>query len=436
MKGKAKLLYLLLPVVLVTAFVLYVAYRTRHVSTPRRKWKRFNQRGTKPLDENTCKNLQGIYTIYEGNDFFGETAVLKWSYTHEKNKTIHHLSLFCKNDGIYIICEGRQHGNQILLSGYWRKATANGSGLVRLILPANSTTDLAMLLLQGSFGNGSEEPIQPVSFHYQQALTEKTPFEIIGHRGGSRNVDFLPVSENSLEILKMAASLGATGVEIDVRLTKDNVPVIFHDSFLSIHTVKEKLYAGLLHNYTLKELKKIELRKGGFVPTLEECLYTMLYQTPLQTVWLDIKKQCDLRPIQQLQQQYMERAKAIGRSFTIYIGIPNEKILACFKELHNYRQIPSLIEGNLDVAINNNADVWTTQYIKGIREDDVAKIHAAGKKAYVWTLDIKTMIKWFVSEGGFDGVVTNAPSVVAHWHYTQADEAKALPQNHKQAANK
>ncbi|MDW7657649.1 MAG: glycerophosphodiester phosphodiesterase [Bacillota bacterium] len=48
--------------------------------------------------------------------------------------------------------------------------------------------------------------------------------KIIAHRGAS-----LARQENSLSSLAYAASLGADAVECDVRITRDNVPVIQHD---------------------------------------------------------------------------------------------------------------------------------------------------------------------------------------------------------------
>ena len=127
-------------------------------------------------------------------------------------------------------------------------------------------------MLKGNFSEKDKEPDKPLSFAYLQPLADKPPFDIIGHRGGARNVDFLPVSENALEMLKLAPALGATGVEVDVRVTKDGIPVLFHDSFLSVHTVKGKLYGGMLQHHTLQELKKMQLRKGASIPSVEEAM--------------------------------------------------------------------------------------------------------------------------------------------------------------------
>lgn len=50
---------------------------------------------------------------------------------------------------------------------------------------------------------------------------------IIGHRGASR---YAP--ENTLAAFRAAAEAGAAGVEFDVRLAKDGVPVVIHDETL------------------------------------------------------------------------------------------------------------------------------------------------------------------------------------------------------------
>jgi glycerophosphodiester phosphodiesterase len=55
---------------------------------------------------------------------------------------------------------------------------------------------------------------------------------VIGHRGLGKNVSdkkSLQLGENTVESFVAAASLGASYVEFDVQLTKDYVPVVYHD---------------------------------------------------------------------------------------------------------------------------------------------------------------------------------------------------------------
>lgn len=59
---------------------------------------------------------------------------------------------------------------------------------------------------------------------------------VIGHRGLGKNVTTnrsLQLGENTIESFIAAANLGAQYVEFDVQLTKDHVPVIYHDFLVS-----------------------------------------------------------------------------------------------------------------------------------------------------------------------------------------------------------
>lgn len=59
---------------------------------------------------------------------------------------------------------------------------------------------------------------------------------VIGHRGLGKNVatkKSLQLGENTIQSFITAANLGASYVEFDVQLTKDHVPVIYHDFLVS-----------------------------------------------------------------------------------------------------------------------------------------------------------------------------------------------------------
>jgi glycerophosphodiester phosphodiesterase len=59
---------------------------------------------------------------------------------------------------------------------------------------------------------------------------------VIGHRGLGKNTGTnksLQLGENTIQSFIAAANLGATYVEFDVQLTKDHVPVIYHDFLVS-----------------------------------------------------------------------------------------------------------------------------------------------------------------------------------------------------------
>lgn len=75
------------------------------------------------------------------------------------------------------------------------------------------------------------------------------PIEIIAHRGASQ---YAP--ENTLPSFQLAYELGADGVETDIHLTKDNIPVLIHDATLNRTTN----YTGYVKDLTFHQLKNLD----------------------------------------------------------------------------------------------------------------------------------------------------------------------------------
>jgi glycerophosphodiester phosphodiesterase len=81
---------------------------------------------------------------------------------------------------------------------------------------------------------------------------------VIGHRGLGKNMasrNSLQLGENTVQSFIAAANLGASYVEFDVQLTKDHVPVIYHDFLVS-----ETGIDAPVHTMTLDQF--LELGKG------------------------------------------------------------------------------------------------------------------------------------------------------------------------------
>lgn len=93
---------------------------------------------------------------------------------------------------------------------------------------------------------------------------------VIGHRGAKA---YAP--ENTLESIHTAADLGTEWVSLDVKITKDEIPVIFHDDNLERTTNG----SGAIADVTYEDLKQLEAGSwygesfaGAKIPTLEEAL--------------------------------------------------------------------------------------------------------------------------------------------------------------------
>ena len=95
---------------------------------------------------------------------------------------------------------------------------------------------------------------------------EKTAFVNYAHRGASETRP-----ENTMTAFYEGVALGANGIETDVQMTRDGIPVLFHDDTLLRVTGE----AGAIGDYTLAELRKFRVQKDGVtdrIPTLEEFL--------------------------------------------------------------------------------------------------------------------------------------------------------------------
>lgn len=95
---------------------------------------------------------------------------------------------------------------------------------------------------------GSKAISKPQKREDKQALQYDSPI-ILAHRGGS-----LIAPENTMVAFKNAAELGVHGFEIDIRLTKDEEIIVFHDEYVDRTTDG----SGLVADMTLDELKLLD----------------------------------------------------------------------------------------------------------------------------------------------------------------------------------
>ena len=109
---------------------------------------------------------------------------------------------------------------------------------------------------------------------------------IMGHRGAAAHAP-----ENSLAAIRAAADLGAEWVEVDVMLTGDKRPVLFHDDSLERITGK----AWPMAETPWRRVAKLEAGswfdpafKGEAIPSLEAALALMLE--------LDLRPNLEIKP--------------------------------------------------------------------------------------------------------------------------------------------
>jgi len=84
---------------------------------------------------------------------------------------------------------------------------------------------------------------------------------VLGHRGAAAEAP-----ENTLPAFELALAQGADGVELDVRITADGIPVVIHDTTVDRTTGG----TGAVRTFRAAELAALDAGGGAGVPSLED----------------------------------------------------------------------------------------------------------------------------------------------------------------------
>ena len=374
-----------------------------------------------PVPEISRSFINGIYSVEIGSEFFGKNVVIHWSGNS--------FSIFTGKNFTYFVLKSGIVGSEIVFEGYWKYAQDSNTGLTLLTIKPDEGSDELILgkepdkqiTIRGSFGNENSFSGNDLVLRYSRPLYERSdPFYIIAHRGGGRNLDQLSESENSLGIMQLAESYGANSIEIDVRLTKDGIPIIFHDENLSSRLVVGEFAVGPINNYTYAHLLTLcKLKNGEPIPTLSQALETVITKTGLSLVWLDIKDPNAVSSAIKLQKEYLIVSEALGRKVEILIGMPDEDVVEEFLKYGLAESTPSLCEIDFDTVLKTDSQVWAPAWTHGPMTEDVIRMQSLGKKVFFWTLDRPEFINIFLNEGRVDGILSNYPSIVAYEYFIQ-----------------
>ncbi len=381
---------------------------------------------TYPLSAAALNAMEGIYKI-TGTEEFGDTIVIKHTADNQ-------LSMFSATNGFYAILKLGSLDSVIMMQGNWRYIIADNTGLVEFYIGRDDGAadilngqPIKDIVINGTWSKGNALPNIPIVLEYIRPFSEAVTngkFLILGHRAGGRTSDRLPHSENSIEMVKYTAGLGTMGIEIDIQLTKDNIPVIYHDPDINIRLTTKGPIFGKIGNFTFNQLENyVRLIHGEKIPTLEGLLNYVIDSTELRFVWLDMKNDdydISVKKVQQvmpIQKAAMQKAKAKGRDLLICIGLPGQNIYDAFVAQPTHADYESLCELSVEQAEDAGAKAWTTRWTLGTADANVAHVQAEGMLAFCWTLDDLSFIQDFITNGKFDGILSNYPSIVAYYHY-------------------
>jgi glycerophosphoryl diester phosphodiesterase len=239
---------------------------------------------------------------------------------------------------------------------------------------------------------------------------------VIGHRGAAAEAP-----ENTLLAFELALQQGADGIEFDVHLAADGVPVVIHDASLRRTTSGR----GLVRAFTSLQLCRLDAGSwfnkkypklarpsyaGCRIPFLEDVLKWVVKNQC--RAYLEIKERRRLCPGMGQAVLKLVHARGAARHTTI--------ISFDFEMLRAVREIDSSMAIGLDFthmlgaarkAARLSASCLLPQW-KAATPGLIRKAHAESRQVLIWGLETKERIRKKIAAGA-DGIITNHPAAAA-----------------------
>lgn len=234
---------------------------------------------------------------------------------------------------------------------------------------------------------------------------------IVAHRG-----DRSLAPENTMPALELAMD-GLAYVETDVRLTRDGVPVLFHDTDLERIAGRD----GRVEDLTLAELGRLDVGAwygddfaGERIPTLDAFLEALAERddaralVELKAVW----SPDEVRRVIDLVERHRLRGRVVLQSFSIETLQSVQRVSPTTPRIMLIRELPDdpvpLAEWLGVIGFGTTAASVTAA------PGAVDAAHDAGIAVLCYTLN--TQDTWEqVSALGVDGIITDQPSDLDAW---------------------
>ena len=218
---------------------------------------------------------------------------------------------------------------------------------------------------------------------------------VIGHRGAPHHAP-----ENSIESFEKAIELGASVIELDVRLTMDCKVIVIHDEGVERTTNGR----GEVGEKTLEELSGFTLKNGEKIPTLADVFERLAGKCRFI---IDMKSESVEIPAYEI---VLERGLMSDVLFASFHGpqLLNLKVrdggarvaFACQEKKMNMVKIGKSLKAT---AVHPRAKLAKPVLIDGA--------HAEGLDMNVWTVNKPRHMRKFI-DMGVDGIITDKPDVL------------------------
>ncbi|MEJ7837622.1 MAG: glycerophosphodiester phosphodiesterase family protein [Thermomicrobiales bacterium] len=215
---------------------------------------------------------------------------------------------------------------------------------------------------------------------------------IYAHRGAS--IEF---PENTLAAFQRAVDLGTAGVELDVHLSRDGVPVVIHDESVDRTTNG----SGKIADLTLAEIQVLDAGRGEKVPTLAEVFDIVAGKLKVD---IEVKAAPAAAAVLLEVARYPTLDWLISSFYWDALRYVREQ--SATAEL--WVLWPSATDEAIAVGREIGATVLNLEY-STVTEEQVKRVAADGLRIGVWTVNDLTEAKW-LRDIGVVAICTDDPA--------------------------
>ncbi|GAA1704131.1 glycerophosphodiester phosphodiesterase family protein [Microbacterium sediminicola] len=261
-------------------------------------------------------------------------------------------------------------------------------------------------------------PLSPVSAHPSGCIG------ISAHRGAS-----ISHPENTLSAFRAALAAGTDGVETDIGLSRDGIPVLLHDDTVDRTTNG----TGAVGEFTAAELRALDAGAGEGVPTLDLLLTLIGDRAEIN---IELKDPDSAGPVLEVVRRHpnvqwfcssaewgsleeLRRLDARARIYPLSLGVAtvdDMRALAldagCPAEVIDREySLVSALKLNLDDALEFASTIDAEGIsVSAVRLDAaaIARVHAAGLRVWTWTINDLTRATQLI-DAGVDVICTDNP---------------------------
>lgn len=236
---------------------------------------------------------------------------------------------------------------------------------------------------------------------------------MIAHRGASK---YAP--ENTMAAFKLAHKMEADMIELDVQLSKDGIPVVFHDAKLNRHSNGK----GRVSSFLFDELHQLDAGKwfsiefmGEKIPSLEQVLQ---WASDKILVNIEIKAEAVGDEIEGgVEEKVTELVHQTGMEKNVIISSFDYRAVERIKKMDPelltgllYHKESSKKFGPLELMDDYGADFFHCSKSE-ISKKWLSQLESSRKRYLVYTVNKKKAMRKWIEKGAF-GIFSDKPDLL------------------------